>query len=78
MEAIFFIGLVIIAITQAIKYVAPKLNGAVTIVVAVLVGIVVALVDGLIGVTDISIAEGVVAGLTAVGITTTANKVGGN
>lgn len=76
MDAIFFIGLVIIAITQFLKLLIPKMNGAVTIVVAIVVGVVVALVDGFIGVTDISIAQGVVAGLTAVGISTVANKTG--
>lgn len=74
-SAIILISIVIIAITQLIKYLAPNINGAVTIVVAVVVGILIALIDQFIGATDITIAEGVLAGLGAVGITTAASKV---
>lgn len=79
-EGVLFIGAVIIAATQFVKYVAEafkkKVNGAVTIAVAVLVGILVALVDKEIGVTDVSIAQGVMIALAAVGVHTTAREVG--
>jgi hypothetical protein len=72
-----FIPLAIIAVTQFIKYLAPKVNGAVTIAVAVVLGIVIALVDVLIGIADITVAQGIVYALGAVGITTTAQKLAG-
>lgn len=74
-SAIVLIGIVIIGITQFIKYLAPNINGAVTILVALGVGVLIALLDQYIGATDISIAEGVIAGFGAVGITTVVSKV---
>lgn len=71
-----FIGAIIIALTQAIKYVAPKVNGAVTILVAVLVGALVGVIDQEIGVTDVTVAQGVMVGLAAVGVVTTASRIG--
>jgi len=72
-----FIPLVIIAITQMFKMALPQITGFVTILVAFAVGIVVALIDGLIGVTDINIAQGIVYSLGAIGLTATAAKAGG-
>lgn len=66
-----FIGAVIIAVTQAIKYVAPKVNGAVTIVIAVCVGIIIAAIDTNIGVENLTIAQGIMTALAAVGVHTT-------
>ena len=77
MSAELFIPLVIIAITQMIKMAATAVQGWVTIGVAFVVAIVVALIDGLIGVTDISVAQGVVYALEAVGVTVVAAKAGG-
>ena len=74
-STVAFIGLAIIAVTEAIKQVAPGVNGAVTIVVSVLVGIVIALIDGLLGLPDITIAEGIMAALSASGVVTVAKKV---
>lgn len=74
-DGIVFIGAVIIALTQVVKYIVPNINGAVTIGVAVLAGIVVALIDQLIGVSDLSVAQGVMAGLAAVGTVTTASAL---
>lgn len=76
-EAALFISLVIIAITQMIKMALPQISGWVTILVALAVGVGVALVDGVIGVTDITIAQGVVFALGAIGITVAAGKAGG-
>lgn len=76
-EATLFIPLVIIAITQMVKMGFPQINGFLTIVVAFVVGIVVALIDESIGVSDITIAQGLVYALGAIGITVAASKAGG-
>lgn len=72
-----FIPIIILALTQMIKMAAPKVTGWVTIAVAFAVGIVVALIDGFIGITDISIAAGIVYALTAIGISVAVGKAGG-
>lgn len=74
-EGAVFIGTVIIAITQAIKYASPKVNGAVTIGIAALVGLLVALVDKEIGVVDLTVAQGILVGLSSAGVVTVAQKV---
>lgn len=66
-EATVFIVAVIAGITQLIKLLSPKVSGATTIMVAVLVGLVVAVVDTAIGVQDISIAQGIMAGFASAG-----------
>lgn len=76
-EATIFIPLMIVAVTQMIKMALPQISGFVTIIVALAVGIVVALVDREIGVVDVTIAQGLVLALGAVGITTLASKAGG-
>lgn len=75
-EGTVFIGAVIIALTQVIKYLVPNVNGALTILIAALVGVVVGLIDGLIGVTDVTIAQGLMIGLGAVGTVTAAQSIG--
>lgn len=75
-EGVIFIGLAIIATTQFIKSLVPNVNGAVTILVAVAIGIIVALIDKEIGVVDLTVAQGIVAGLAAVGVHTTASQIG--
>jgi hypothetical protein len=76
-DAIVFIPLVIIAVTQMVKMAFPQITGFLTIVVAFIVGVVVALVDRSIGVTDITVAQGLVYALGAIGITAVAAKAGG-
>lgn len=76
-EAAIFVPLIIVAITQMVKMALPKIEGFVTVIIAFVVGIVVALVDGPIGVTDITIAQGLVFALEAVGVTAIASKAGG-
>ncbi len=76
-EATFFIPLVIVAFTQMAKMTWAGIQGWVTILIAFLVGIVVALVDGVIGVTDISVAQGIVGALMAIGLTSTFKKAAG-
>ena len=78
MEAIVVIGLLVIAITQSIKNLVPQIKGLLTVVIAIVVGVVIAVLDTSIGVLDITIVEGIVAGLQAVGVTTVAGKIGGN
>ncbi len=75
-EATIFIPLAIIATVQFIKYLAPNVNGAWTILVAVALGALVGVFDTPLGVSDVSVATGIVLGLGAVGITTVANKLG--
>lgn len=76
MDSILFIGTAIAGITEAIRLSVPKVNGAVTIGVAVVVGVLVALLDTQIGVGDISVAEGIMTGLAAAGVVATAKRVG--
>jgi hypothetical protein len=76
-EAAFFIPLVIVAVTQMIKMAIPGIKSWVTVLLALVVGILIAVVDGAIGVTNITIAQGVVFSLEAIGITAVAAKAGG-
>jgi len=75
-SSLVLISVVIIGVTQFIKYLAPNVNGAWTILVAVAVGVLIAVFDQFIGATDISIAEGVIAGFGAVGATTGLSLIG--
>lgn len=74
-EATIFIGAVIAGATQAVKTVFPEINGKLTILVAVLVGILVALIDVNIGVKDITIANGIMIALGTVGVFTAVDRV---
>jgi hypothetical protein len=74
-DSVVFIGAAIIAATQFIKNIAPQVNGAVTIVVAVALGILVALIDKNIGVSDITVAQGIMTGLASSGVVTTARNI---
>jgi hypothetical protein len=75
-QSTVFIGAIIIAVTQFIKFVAPKVNGELTILAAIIVGVVVALLDTHIGIADISVAQGVLTALGAVGVHSVASQVG--
>lgn len=75
-EATFFIGAIIAGITQAIKTVVPeKVNGPVTVALALLVGIVIAIIDTEVGVKDISIAQGVMTAFGTIGVFTAVDRV---
>lgn len=76
-EAAIFIPLLIVAVTQMIKMVFPQITGFLTILVALVVGVLVALVDTHIGVVDVTVAQGLVFALEAVGVTAVAAKAGG-
>lgn len=75
-SAATFILLSIVGVVQFIKYLAPKVNGAVTIGVAVLVGALASVFDTQIGIPPITFAQGIVLAFGAVGLTATASKVG--
>lgn len=77
LSASLFISLMIVAVVQIIKMFVPAVSGAVTVIVALVVGAVVGLVDQHIGVTDVSVAQGIVDGLGAIGLATLAGKAGG-
>jgi high-affinity Fe2+/Pb2+ permease len=75
-ESTVFIGAVVAGVVQLFKLVRDKnYGGAVVICVAVLVGVLVALLDTEIGVTDISVANGVMLGFAAAGVVAVAEKV---
>ena len=76
-DAIVFIPLIIVAVTQMIKMALPQITGFVTILVALVVGVLVSLVDTNIGVADVTVAQGLVLALGAVGVTAVAAKAGG-
>lgn len=76
-SASIFVPLLIVAITQMFKMAIPQITNWVTILVALFVGVIVALVDGSIGVTDINVAQGIVFALEAIGVATIASKAGG-
>lgn len=73
-QAAVFIPIIIIAITQMIKMKFPTITGWLTIFIAFVVGIIVALIAPYIGVADVSIAHGLMYALEAVGITTALSK----
>lgn len=75
-DAALFIGAAIAGITELVKQLAPNVRGAVTVIVAVAVGVLVALLDGTLGITNISVAQGIMIAFSAVGVVATAKKVG--
>ena len=70
-DSVLFIGAVIIALTQVIKMLSPKVTGLLTVVFAIVVGVLVALLDTNIGIANISVAQGILTALAAVGVHTT-------
>ena len=76
-QASLFIPLLILAATQLIKKLLPTVQGWLTVFVALALGVVVALVDTQIGVANISVAQGIVMALEAIGLSILAKKAGG-
>lgn len=71
-----FIGLVVIALTQAVKYLTKgAVAGVLTIIVSIIIGVVVSLLTPYLGLADITIAQAIGIALAAVGIHTTASAV---
>lgn len=76
-SAIIFIGAVIIGVTQLLKLLNAKdYQGAAVIAAAAVVGALVGIVDVNIGLADITVAQGLLAGFGAVGVHTTAKQIG--
>jgi hypothetical protein len=81
-QGTIFIGAIIIAVTQFFKLVSASsekmvtISGWLTIPVAVVTGVLVALLDTHIGVVDISVAQGIIIALGAVGVHTTVGQIG--
>lgn len=76
-EAAIFIPFLIVAVTQVVKMALPQVTGFVTIIIALVVGVLVAVLDTSIGVENVSIAQGLVLAGSAVGISALASKAGG-
>lgn len=73
-SAVVFIGTSIIAVTQFIKFLAPNVNGAWTILIAAGLGLLVSVIDTSIGVENVNIANGIMIGLSASGVVTVARN----
>ncbi len=76
MEGVVFIGAVVVAVVDAAKSLSPKINGYVSVVLAGLIGGLIALVDVELGVQNLSVAEGILAGLAASGTVGVAKRIG--
>lgn len=76
-DATILIPLLIIAVTQMVKMALPQVTGFITILIALVIGVLVAVLDVPMGIADITIAQGLYYGLGAVGITALASKAGG-
>jgi len=74
-DSVLFIGAIIAGITQAIKSLLPQVKGWVTILIAILVGVVIGLADRQLGVTDISVAQGIMTALATVGVFAAADRI---
>lgn len=70
-----FITLLIIGIVSGLKQLSDKIKGIVTVVIAVAIGALVGWIDVFIGLPDVSIAVGITLGLSAIGVTTVAQKI---
>jgi len=78
MDAILFLSVVILAITQIIKMALPEqVRGWITIIIAFVVGVLVALFAPVLGIAHTTIAEGIVGALGAIGISSAFGKAGG-
>lgn len=76
LSSVVVVGLVVVGVVDAVKDLSPKVHGFVTVIVAALVGALWALVDGQLGfVPDLTVAQGITAGLSAAGVVGIAKKV---
>lgn len=77
MESVVFVSLAVVAVTELLKRIQAKdYQGVAVIVAAALLGALVAAFDTELGVLPLTIAQGVVVGLGAVGIHQVARQVG--
>lgn len=78
MESVLFLSVVIIALTQLIKMAVPeRVSGWLTIIIALVMGVIASLAANWLGLLPTTPAEGIVAALGAIGISTAASKAGG-
>lgn len=75
MDGVIFIGAVVVALVDAIKALVPSVHGAVTVVVAGLIGGILGALGSSIGLVDVSLATGVMAGFAASGAVGVAKRV---
>lgn len=76
LSSVVVVGLVVVGVVDAVKDLSPKVHGFVTVIVAALVGALWALVDAQLGfVPDLTVAQGITAGLVASGAVGIAKKV---
>jgi len=76
LSSVVVVGLIVVGVVDALKDLSPRVTGFVTVVVAALVGLLWALVDGPLGfVPDLTIAQGISAGLVASGAAGLAKKI---
>jgi hypothetical protein len=68
-----FIGLVIVAVTQIVKEIFPQVSGALTIILAMVIGVLASLFGVTVGIDQISVAQGVAIALASVGAHTVAS-----
>lgn len=76
MDSIVFIGAVTVAVVAAIKSVFPQITGAVTVVLAGIIGGLLAALAPHLGLDTVTIAAGVMAGLAGSGTHQIAKQVG--
>lgn len=76
MDGVVFVGAVVVAVVDAVKSLVPGVQGAVTVLVAGLVGLLVSVVDVELGIASLTAAEGIMAGLAAAGVVGVAKRVG--
>lgn len=74
-DSTVLIGAIIIAFTEAIKRLSATVQGVITMVVAVVVGIVVAALSSHIGLAAITVAQGILIALGSIGVHTVASAV---
>lgn len=70
-----FIGAMIIAIVSGVKTIFPQVTGAITILVAIAIGALAAIFAPVLGLDPMSVSQGILAGLGAVGVHTTATAI---
>jgi hypothetical protein len=76
LSSVVIVGLIVVGVVDGLKDLSPRVTGFVTVVVAALVGLLWALVDGPLGfVPDLTIAQGISAGLVASGAAGLAKKI---
>jgi hypothetical protein len=69
-DSVVFITALIAACTEGVKILVPQISGVLTIVVAAVIGGLVGVCDTSIGIANISVAQGILTGLAAVGVHT--------